>query len=204
MIERPLPTALSSNSSSETELNKINTQMDNFDLSTDVLEISFQDLQEFDDSLTPEQRKKTPKKKKPKKSKTKKLKEQEDIRKKELIDILVKGDIDRIKELLEKETQNLNESETIDNIHNNFLNQIIDDNSNTLLHIAALNEQCDMLNFLLENNADPCLRNKNQHTAYTSTHSRNVREALKIFAKENPDKFNYNKVSFTVYTSSRH
>lgn len=189
-----MPTILSSNSSSESELNKINNMMNNINLTTHDLEISLHDLQEFDDSLTPAQRKRTPKKKQPKKSKTKKLKEQEEGKKKDLVDILIKNDIDKVKEILETELKDLDESESADKIRYKVCNQVIDDHSNTLLHVAALNEHVDMLSFLLENNADPCLRNKNQHTAYTCTQNKEVREALKVFARENPDMFNYNKV----------
>lgn len=198
-VERPLPTALSSNSNSESELNKLNMKINDLDveLSTNDLEICLQDLQEFDDSLTLEQRKKTPRKKKPpKKTKTKKLKEQEETRKKELFTVLLKGDINKVKEILENKLKDVGENESIESIKENFFNEAIDDNSNTLLHIAALNEHCDMLNYLLENNANPCLKNKNQHTAYTCTQSKEIRESLKTFAKENPDKYNYNKVKF--------
>lgn len=199
-MERPLPTALSSNSNSESELNNINIKINGLDLelSTNDLEICLQDLQEFDDSLTPEQRKKRPKKKKPpKKSKTKKLKELEEARKKELFIVLVKGDINKLKELLEKKLKDQDENESVESIKETFFNETIDDDSNTLLHIAALNEHCDMLNYLLENNANPCLKNKNQQTAYICTQSKEIRELFKTFAKENPDKYNYNKVSFS-------
>lgn len=165
------------------------------ELSINDLEISLQDLQEFDDSLTPEQRKKPHKKKKPKKSNAKKLKEQEEARKKELMHILVKGDTDKLKQILENELKELDETESVQYVRDKFFNQIIDDNSNSLLHVAARNEHCDMLNYLLENNANPCARNKNQHTAYTCTHSKEIRESLKTFAKENPERYNYNKVS---------
>lgn len=198
-VERPLPTALSSNSSSESELNKIDIKMNDLDLelTANDLEICLQDLQEFGDSLTPGQRKKTPRKKKPpKKSKTKKLKEQEETRKKELLTVLVKGDINKLKELLENKLKAVGENESVESIKDHFFNEVIDDDSNTVLHIAALNEHCDMLNYLLENNANPCLKNKNQYTAYTCTQSKEIRESLKTFAKENPDKYNYNKVKF--------
>lgn len=200
IIERRLPTDISSNSSSETELNKIDSKSNNVDLEliTNELEISLQDLQEFGGSLTPEQRKKPHKKKKPKKSKTKKLKEQEEARKKELMYIMVRGDISKLKQILDNELKELDKTESEENIREKFFNQIIDDNLNSLLHVAALNEHCDMLDYLLANNANPCARNKNQHTAYTCTQSKEVRESLKMFAKENPDRYNYNKVTISL------
>lgn len=198
-VQRPLPTAVSSNSSSVSDFENVNNGINDLDLSTNDLEISFQDLNEFDDTLTPEQRKKTPKKKKPtKKSKTKKLKEQADARKKNLFNISFNGDIDALKEVLDTELKDIEDSDSILQIKESFFNQIVDESSNTILHVVALNEHYDMLHFLLQNNANPCAKNKNQQTAYTCTQSKEIREILKMFAKENPDKYNYNKVSFSM------
>ncbi|KAJ8971834.1 hypothetical protein NQ317_001547 [Molorchus minor] len=171
--ERPLPGTLSSASSSEVDLSKIdNVALDN-DLAVSDCEFTTDHLEEFGDSLTPEQRKKSPKKKKPpKKSKTKKLREHEEARKKESSE----------------------EEDKIEKVKSDFVNEVLDDYSNTLLHIAALNEHEEVVKFLLENDADPCLKNKNQQTAYVCTQSKLIRETLKQFAKDNPEKYNYNKV----------
>ncbi|CAH1178902.1 unnamed protein product [Phaedon cochleariae] len=193
VIDRPLPVILSSASSSELELDK---RLEDLELSTNDLEISFNDLKEFEDSLTSEQRKKQPKKKKPKKSKAKKLREQEDAKRKEIIDILSQGDLEKLKKLVE---ENSAISEDHDkNTVEEFVNKIVDENQNTLLHIAALNEQDELVKFLLGKNANPCMKNKTQHTAYTCSQSKQIRETLKTFAKENPDKFNYNKAQIPV------
>lgn len=194
-IERPLPTALSSASSSESVNDGTVNGTKNVDLSTNDLEISFNDLKEFDDSLTPQQRKKVHKKKKPKKSKTKKLKEQEEARKKELVNTITIGDLDKLSKLLENFIKSGDETENGETSKDNFMNQVIDDSSNTLLHVAAINEQYEVVKFLLENDANPCLKNKNQFTAYTCTQCKEIREYLKSFARENPEKYNYNKVS---------
>nr|XP_023023926.1 ankyrin repeat and zinc finger domain-containing protein 1-like [Leptinotarsa decemlineata] len=194
-VERPLPTPLSSDSNSEPELNEIDAINENFntiELSSKETEISFANLQEFDDSLTPEQRKRP--KKKPRKSKTKKLREQEEARKKELCDILFRGDLTKLKHLIEEQS-NCTISEESGTEKDAFVNKVIDENSNTLLHVAALNEHVDIVGYLLENNANPCLKNKNQQTAYTCTQSKDIRNFLKEFAKMNPDKFNYNKAN---------
>ncbi|EFA08600.1 tRNA endonuclease ANKZF1 [Tribolium castaneum] len=157
IIERPLPVTHETSSDEEV-----------LNLSTENNEISFVDsLQEFEDTLTPEQRRK----RKPKKSKTK----QNEQRKHELIQTLQKGDI-----------------ETLARVVNDF-NEIVDDDGNTLLHIAAMNEQNATLSFLLEKGANPCAKNHKQQTPYTCTQSKEIRESLKQFARDFPDKYNYNK-----------
>ncbi|KAG5889111.1 hypothetical protein JTB14_003914 [Gonioctena quinquepunctata] len=197
-VERPLPTLLSSSSGSEVELDGIDGGVCNLELETNDLEISFNDLREFDDSLTPEQRKKRTAKKKPKKSKAKKLKEQEEASKKEIVDLLVKGDLEKLKQLMREHS----EKQLEENEKEDFVNKIIDDNSNSLLHLAALNEHADVIKYLLENGADLCLKNKNQQTTYTCTQSKEIREYLKEFAREHPDKFNYNKANIPTNTLS--
>lgn len=196
IAERPLPTEHLNDSDLELEVDENDDINENVVLSTSELEISLNDLREFDDSLTPEQRKKIPKKKKPKKSKTKKLKEQEDAKKKELIEIITNGDIKKLTILLDDHLK-LTEEES-EKTSDEFINKIVDDESNTLLHVAALKEQTNVITFLLENNANPCLKNKNQQTVYTCTQSKEVREFLRQFARDNPDKFNYNKAQIPI------
>ncbi|KAJ8950586.1 hypothetical protein NQ314_007810 [Rhamnusium bicolor] len=171
IIERPLPGTLSSASSSEmnlTQVNETDEELKELSFCVNNVEINVGDLlEEYGDSLTPEQRKKIPKKKKPKKS-----------------------DLEKLKNLL---INHLKSSEEPENDKNIFVNEVLDENLNTLLHIAALNEHDEVVKFLLDNDADLCLKNKNQHTAYTCTQSKQIRETLKQFARDNPDKYNYNK-----------
>ncbi|KAJ8942038.1 hypothetical protein NQ318_002792 [Aromia moschata] len=183
-VERPLPGVLS-DTGSETDLAAIKDSIED----TTNLDLTLSDL-DSGDSLTPEQRKKASKKKKPKKSKTKKLKEQEEARKKELVDVLCRGDLDKLKKLLENPVRSAEDSE--------LSKEALDEDCNTLLHVAALNEHEEVVVFLLDNDADPCLKNKNQQTAYTCTQSKTIREALKQFAKDNPEKYNYNKAQIPV------
>lgn len=174
IIERPLPIK-NETSSDEEEPNLI----------SEINEVSFEDcLQEFQDTLTPEQRKR----KKPKKSKAKRSKEKEEQRKKDIIEVLYKGNVEKLKQLLDDYLK-IEENRS----KNEFVNEVLDVDCNTPLHIAAMNEQNDTLLFLLENEANPCLKNKNQQTAYTCTQSKEIRETLKQFARDYPDKFNYNK-----------
>ncbi|CAG9826943.1 unnamed protein product [Diabrotica balteata] len=188
-VERPLPTEhLSSDSESET---------DQIYISTNDQEISFHSLKEFEDSLTPEQRKKIAKKKKPKKSKSKKLKELEDSKKKELISVISNGQIEKLKILLDNYLQ-ISEEPEVEKNSQDFINKVVDESQNTLLHVAAQKEQIDMVKFLLDNDANPCLKNKSQLTAYTCTQSKEVRECLRQFSRDNPDKYNYNKAQIPV------
>ncbi|RZC34749.1 ankyrin repeat and zinc finger domain-containing protein 1 [Asbolus verrucosus] len=178
IVERPLPMT-QEDSSSDNDI----------ELSTENQDVSFEEsLQEFGDTLTPEQRKQRIKKKKPKKSRSKKLKEQEEYRKNELIEVLRRGNVNKLGELLENHLK-IEENQ----LRDGFVNEVLDDKGNTLLHIAAMNEQTDTLEFLLKNDANPCAKNQKQQTPYTSTQSKEIREALKQFARDNPDKYNYNK-----------
>ncbi|CAH1995768.1 unnamed protein product [Acanthoscelides obtectus] len=215
-IERPLPSTLSSTSSSDEDLDEEITDLDIATIDVElqkeqpqqledsILEVVYEtsqleDLQEFGDSLTPEQRKKPAKKKsKPKKSKSKKLKEHEEAKRKELVDFISKGDVSGLEKLLANHLNSLDEGVDKEEAKRSFVNQVLDENLNTLLHEAALNEQNDILRFLLDNSADPCSKNKAQQTAYTCTQSKEIRESLKQFAKENPEKFNYNKAQIPV------
>lgn len=82
-----------------------------------------------------------------------------------------------------------------DNLKDKFINEILDEHGNTLLHVASIYEQDEIIRFLLVTGANPCLKSDKQYTPYTSTQSKIIREVFKQFAQENPEKFNYNKVS---------
>lgn len=201
---RPLPVEnVTSSSSDEDEellenLDKLNIAHE--ELITHDQQIFFgESLEPFGDSLTPEQRKRY-KRKPPKKSKTKKLKEREEARKKHLSEVIKMGNIDELQHLHNKSLQEnkLNENLVETNsetTQDKFYNEVLDETGNSLLHLAALHEQGDMVKYLLDNEANPCAKNTKQQTPYTVTQNKDVREVFKQFAKENPDKYNYNKVS---------
>lgn len=177
LVERSLPDIPASDSSdTSTEMN----------ISFDNEVISFEDtLVEFKDTLTPQQRQLI-RHKKPKKSKAAKLKEREEQRKKELREMILTSDLEKLG----------NMCETVKN-EENLLDEVIDDDGNTFLHVASINLKIEVIRFLLENNVNLCAKNVKQQTPYTCTQNKEVREVLKQFAKDNPDKFNYNKVCNT-------
>lgn len=163
------------------------------DLVMEEMQLSFNaSLEIFQDTLTNEQRQNLNKKNRNKKSRkplseTKKLKMKEDARKNEIIEVLATGNLQKLKELYEAAT-------TLDS----FINEILDDHGNTLLHIAAMNEHNDIITYLLENGANPCLNNSKHQTAYISTQSKDMRDILKQYARDNPGKYNYNKAQIPV------
>ncbi|XP_045476125.1 ankyrin repeat and zinc finger domain-containing protein 1-like [Harmonia axyridis] len=198
IIERPLPTKHSSETNSIADSIPEDDFEENLQLNEADIEISFEHLKVFEDTEKPLS--KTGKKKKPKKSKTKRLLEKEDERKKELIEVLCSGNMIKLKELLDNVGKNVEDDHlnVVEDLRIEFLNEVLDDEGNSLMHIAAMNEHVDMVTFLLENNSDPCVKNKKHQTPYSSTSSKEIREAMKQFAKENPDKHNYNKAQIPV------
>lgn len=50
----------------------------------------------------------------------------------------------------------------------------------------------------MEEGADPCLKNKKQHTPYTATQNKETRDIFKDYAFLNPDKHNYNKAQIPI------
>lgn len=153
-------------------------------------------LNEFEDSLSPAQRKRAPgKKKATKKSRTQKLKEKEENRRREIVDVLTRGDVEKLKELLENVVNVAETEDAKKEKADEFINEAIEpEGMNTLLHLAAMNEHGGLVEFLLANNANPTLKNKSQQTGYSCTQSKEIREIFKQFAKDNPEKYNYNKV----------
>lgn len=187
--------------------------MSNEELNMHDQEISFGEcLQQFDDSLTPEQRKRTPKKKNPKKSKNRKQREREELRRRQIYDAVKTGDLKGLEAQMEKylqenmlqnEEPTSQEEETKqrilnqgmeDSLKDKFINQVLDERGNDLLHLASLHENEEIVQFLLENGANPCVKNDKQQTPYTITQSKKIREVFKLYAQENPEKYNYNKV----------
>ncbi|KAF2895622.1 hypothetical protein ILUMI_10552 [Ignelater luminosus] len=206
ITERPLPVASHVSSSSESEPSETNNKDE---LTINEQEVSFRDaLQCFDDTLTPEDRKKGNRKaKKPKKSKNRLFREREARRRKELYETIQSGKLDILQVLLDnrkiehegdKKIGEVNESEEnvkhqSENIEFDFINEVLDDHGNTLLHVAALFGQIDILKYLLDNNADPCNKNDKHQTPYTCTQDKEVRSLFKDYAQQFPEKYNYNK-----------
>ncbi|XP_019869658.1 ankyrin repeat and zinc finger domain-containing protein 1 isoform X1 [Aethina tumida] len=205
-VDRPLPVdsqRTSDESSAEDEQN-ISKHSDDSESEQEceMAEVNFQHLSEYENPVKPPQ-KKVHKKKKPKKSQAKKQREKDDARKKLLLDVLYKGDLLKLQQLLSDHLKITEEGENVQTktereLKKEFINEVLDEQGNTLLHVTAMNEHSDVLLFLLDNDADPCVKNKGQHTAYTSTQSREIRETLRNFARENPNKHNYNKAHIPV------
>lgn len=181
LVERLLPNIQASDSSdTSVEMN----------LSMNAELVNFEDtLLEFQDTLTPEQRQLI-KKKRSKKSKSKKLKDREEQRKKELREMIITSDLEKLTKMIEEFVKKNEEN----NISSNILDEVIDDEGNTFLHVASINQKIEMVRFLLENNVNLCVKNEKQQTPYTCTQNKDIREMFKQFARDNPEKYNYNKV----------
>ncbi|CAH0564012.1 unnamed protein product [Brassicogethes aeneus] len=195
-VDRPLPVEELSDSSDCEDLN---------DSTYEIVEetVDFKELLEgLEDTRVFA---KKSKKKKPKKSKAKKLREKTELYKKKILDVLFQGNLVILKEKLEEylhkdQNEDNEEKPSPEQLKNDFFNEILDDSGNSLLHVAALNEHEEIMEYLLQNGADPCRKNKNQHTAYTCTQSKEIRDVLRKFARDNPEKYNYNKAQIPINT----
>ncbi|XP_066140469.1 tRNA endonuclease ANKZF1-like [Euwallacea fornicatus] len=195
VVDRPLPGL----DSLEVEEDIANTD-EEICFGNENLEISFKDLEEFGDSLSPDQRARGQMKKRQRKSKTQKLKEKEEARKKYVIDTITKGNSLILEDLLRERLNTFQSSTTIsrEEVSSDFFNEVLDERGNSYLHLAAMNEHEELLNYLLSNNADPCLKNKEQKTPYSCTTSKLSRDVLRKFAREHPEKYNYNKAQIPL------
>lgn len=167
--------------------------------SIEDVEIDFhEELKSFDDSLTQQERRMSPKKHKKdsnRKSKNSTKKEQLDEKtqlKKHICNLIKTGNFEEFKQAFDVPD---NEKRT------KLINDGLDDNNNTPLHIASIHEQLNFVSFLLENDADVCAKNDKNFTPYTCMQHKEIRDLFKDFAQKNPDKHNYNKVNILVVES---
>lgn len=206
-IPHPLPDpAPPSDSSSSSENEERSNQNEIF---INQQEISFQnDLQEYGDSLTPQERKKGRRRAKPPKSSKPKPRDppptankKENKEKNEIFKVIQEGDLKSLELCLEKLQNKLSNNTVNDDVEEiskktvDVINDVLDENSNTLLHLAAIYQQLHIIDYLLNHNADPCKKNSKQQTPYTCTQNKGIREIFKEFAQTFPEKYNYNKVS---------
>lgn len=68
-----------------------------------------------------------------------------------------------------------------------------DDDGNTMLHLASIENNSEILWLLLEMGLNPCLKNKKCQTAYAATTNKETRNTFRRFMAVNPDKFDYGK-----------
>lgn len=161
-------------------------------------EIDFQEnLEMFADSLTHDERKMIYKRKK-KSHKNKKLKEIEEQRKNQIYQLIKNGDINAFISFVENYINTNCEKEDDAEIKLKFINQILDDHNNTLLHLASFYEFGSFVTYLLDNDANPCSKNTKQQTPYTITQNAEIREIFRKFASDHPEKYNYNKAQIPL------
>lgn len=196
----------SSSEEDDTELlqNLDKLTISNAELTTQDQEISFQDdLQPFEDTLTPDERKRNyTKKKTSKKSKNKKIKEREEKRKLKIIELIKTGDLNNLIAVFEDYISNNCEVESDADVKTKIINECLDESNNTPLHLGSFYEQQNVIEYLLENDANPCNKNTKLQTPYTITQNKEIREIFKKFAQENPNKYNYNKAHIPVVVLS--
>ena len=86
---------------------------------------------------------------------------------------------------------------------NRVLSEPVTKNGDTLLHMAVAIGNVNLIEWLMDNDASPCQRNKNNLTPYTVTNDKTIREVFRSFAFRNPDKFDYAKAQIPVTTMSK-
>ncbi|XP_057883504.1 serine/threonine-protein kinase 16 isoform X2 [Melospiza georgiana] len=74
-----------------------------------------------------------------------------------------------------------------------LLNQPVDEQGCTLLHVAAQAGRAEAVCLLLEAGADPALRDRQERTPYCSSADRQTRNAFRKFMVAHPDKYDYSR-----------
>ncbi|XP_014477833.1 PREDICTED: ankyrin repeat and zinc finger domain-containing protein 1-like [Dinoponera quadriceps] len=69
----------------------------------------------------------------------------------------------------------------------------INEDGNTMLHLAALGGHLKLIWLLLEIGSDPCNKNKKLQTPYAAANDKETRNMFRRFMAANPEKFNYQK-----------
>lgn len=175
----------------------------NANLTTYTQEISFKEnLLEFEDTLTSDDRKRNYKKQTYMKRMNKKIKKREEKIKQHTIELIKAGDLNGLITLFDNCVRNNCEIEVDTDVKVKIFNENLDKNNNTPLHLASFYEQQNILKYLLENNANPCNKNIKQQTPYAITQNEEIRLIFKKFAQNNPNKYNYNKAQIPLPTLS--
>lgn len=76
---------------------------------------------------------------------------------------------------------------------NMCLNESVDQDGNTLLHIAASRGYGEIIRMLLSAGSDPCHKNKKLQTPYVVSNNKETKNVFRQFYAEFPDKYNYRK-----------
>ncbi|NXG95289.1 ANKZ1 protein, partial [Loxia leucoptera] len=74
-----------------------------------------------------------------------------------------------------------------------LLNQPVDEQGCTLLHVAAQAGRAEAVCLLLEAGADPALRDRQERTPYCTSADRRTRNAFRKFMVDHPDKYDYSR-----------
>ncbi|CAN8218681.1 unnamed protein product [Coccothraustes coccothraustes] len=74
-----------------------------------------------------------------------------------------------------------------------LLNQPVDEQGCTLLHVAAQAGRAEAVCLLLEAGADPALRDRQERTPYCTSADRRTRNAFRKFMVGHPDKYDYSR-----------
>ncbi|KAL0131280.1 hypothetical protein PUN28_002681 [Cardiocondyla obscurior] len=69
----------------------------------------------------------------------------------------------------------------------------VNEDGNTVLHLAALGGHYEQVWLLLKIGSDPCNKNKKLQTPYAAANDKKTRNTFRRFMEANPDKFNYQK-----------
>ncbi|KAM9850795.1 tRNA endonuclease ANKZF1 [Aulostomus maculatus] len=105
------------------------------------------------------------------------------------------GDVDGLSRILRESGENPERSESnpADTQSQTLLNKCIDSSGFTLLHVASAAAQKAVVRILLEEGADPALRDKKGQTPYTVAPDKDTRNVFRKYMAENPDRYDYNK-----------
>ncbi|XP_069680967.1 tRNA endonuclease ANKZF1-like [Periplaneta americana] len=221
---RPFPgivNAILARSSSESDMSETHVTLGGFMIDEDV-EISFDNLQEFEDTIPPEMKgKKKFKDNKKGGKKQQKKQVEKDIYSAPVMDLRHKlwtacrlGDTDLLINSLqacqpiEEEPENPEKKENSpiqtkeDGVitmveYLKCLNENVGESKDTLLHVAAQGGHMAIIRALMEAGCDPCVRNKKSQTPYVVSINKETRNIFRRFLADYPDKYDYSKAQIS-------
>ena len=109
-------------------------------------------------------------------------------------DAIARNDTQTVKKMLKKSKRLENDQSALQNERQGSavgINDVLDENFSTGLHVAVKKDLHDMVKLLLHHNANPSLLDLRQNPPFKLAKSKKVRDTFRLYMGSNPDKWDY-------------